>query len=181
MKKENTARHFITAFLIAAALYVVAYSWIEHRRNRKGPWQITFVGEKTAPEMLITQAWLGISNVAIVFPNGNLVSGNRKTNEAPSPALTTNARTSESTPSNFAPAIAETAEVPFTTVMTFAQPRPVPYPVPFGTCVFMDTTFLPGTVSFTNIFGHDIELLPRVLIIDRQEHAWKSGERIVLP
>jgi hypothetical protein len=44
----------------------------------------------------------------------------------------------------------------------------------------MDTTFLPGTVSFTNIFGHDIELLPRVLIIDRQEHSWKTGERIVL-
>ncbi|SPE57000.1 conserved hypothetical protein [Verrucomicrobia bacterium] len=61
--------------------------------------------------------------------------------------------------------------------LDFRQPRPVPYNVPFGKCVFMDTTFLPGTVSFV-LFGHEIELLPRVLVIDRQEHAWKSGSAI---
>ena len=56
----------------------------------------------------------------------------------------------------------------------FSQPRPVPYEVPFGKCLFMDTTFLPGTVTF-QLFGHEIELLPRVLIIDHQEHPWRSG------
>src|SRR5579859_5325558 len=30
--------------------------------------------------------------------------------------------------------------------LLFSQPRPVPYSVPLGQCVFMDTTFLPGTV-----------------------------------
>lgn len=56
----------------------------------------------------------------------------------------------------------------------FDQPRPVPFDVPFGKCVFMDTTFLPGTLTF-QLFGHEIELLPRVLIIDHQEHPWLPG------
>ena len=56
----------------------------------------------------------------------------------------------------------------------FAEPRAVPHEVPFGKCLFMDTTFLPGTVAF-QLFGHEIELLPRVLVIDHQEQAWRSG------
>jgi len=59
-----------------------------------------------------------------------------------------------------------------TVTLTFEQPRPVPYEVPFGKCVFMDTTFLPGTVTL-QLFGHEVELLPRVLVIDRQEHPWR--------
>lgn len=64
-------------------------------------------------------------------------------------------------------------------MMIFATPKEVPFPVPFGQCIFMDTTFLPGTVTF-NLFGHEIELLPRVLIIDKTEHAWQSDATIVL-
>jgi len=65
------------------------------------------------------------------------------------------------------------------TNFSFRQPQPVPYPVPMGSCLFMDTTFLPGTVTF-QLAGHEIELLPRVLIIDRQEHPWVSGSTITL-
>jgi hypothetical protein len=61
----------------------------------------------------------------------------------------------------------------------FRDPRPVPYPVPFGRCVFMDTTFLPGTLTF-ELYGHEIELLPRMMILDHDEHAWHSGEVIEL-
>ncbi len=61
----------------------------------------------------------------------------------------------------------------------FDQPRPVPFEVGFAKCVFMDTTFLPGTVTF-QAYGHEIELLPRVIILDHEEHAWSSGERIQL-
>ena len=64
-------------------------------------------------------------------------------------------------------------------ILIFDQPRPVPYAVPFGDCVFMDTTFLPGTVTF-HLFGHEIELLPRVLVLDREEHRWQSGASITL-
>ena len=63
--------------------------------------------------------------------------------------------------------------------LDFAQPRQVPYDVPFGKCVFMDTTFLPGTVTF-QLFGHELELLPRVLVIDLHEYPWTSGTNILL-
>jgi len=43
----------------------------------------------------------------------------------------------------------------------------------------MDTTFQPGTVVFTN-FGHEIQLLPRVLTIDKVERPWQSGTTIDL-
>jgi hypothetical protein len=47
--------------------------------------------------------------------------------------------------------------------------------VPFGRVVFLDTTFLPGTVT-VELFGHQIELLPRALIVNKQRRAWRSGE-----
>jgi len=69
---------------------------------------------------------------------------------------------------------------PTITTLFFAQPRPVPYDVPFGKCVFIDTTFLPGTITF-DLFGHEIELLPRALIIDCEEHRWQPNATIPLP
>jgi hypothetical protein len=61
----------------------------------------------------------------------------------------------------------------------FTQPKPVPFDVPLGKCVFMDTTSLPGTLVF-ELFGHEIQLLPRVLTIDKTEHPWESGARLSL-
>ena len=52
--------------------------------------------------------------------------------------------------------------------------------IPFGKVRFLDTTFLPGTVTL-DLYGHEVELLPRVLIIDKKEHMWRSGETIPLP
>jgi hypothetical protein len=66
-----------------------------------------------------------------------------------------------------------------TQTVDFSQARPWPYVVPFGQCVFMDTTFLPGTIAL-ELFGHEIQLLPRVLTIDKAERPWRSGERIEL-
>ena len=51
--------------------------------------------------------------------------------------------------------------------------------LPFGECIFDDLMYLPGTVTF-NLFGHEIELLPRVLIINHQERPWTSGATILL-
>lgn len=59
----------------------------------------------------------------------------------------------------------------------FDKPRPVPFEVPFGRCLFEDLTFLPGTVTF-DLFGHEIELIPRALTIDKQEYSWTSGATI---
>lgn len=66
-----------------------------------------------------------------------------------------------------------------TAQMEFSQARPVPFVVPFGKCVFLDPLFLPGTVAL-QLFNHEIQLLPRVLTIDRVERPWQSGERIEL-
>ena len=144
MKSDNPIKHFAFAFAIAVAIYFIAYSSIEHRRTRKGPWQVTFATSTNGePRMIIDQPTLHLENVEIVFA-GEVA------------AFTNNL-----------------------TTLQFSQPRQVPYEVPFGKCIFMDTTFLPGTLTF-QFFGHEIELLPRVMIIDHREQPWRSGSTITL-
>lgn len=143
VKRDNPAKHFIFAFVIALVGYIIVYHFIEHRRTRKGPWQVTFTNTPSGnAEIIINQASLDISNVQIQFTNSTLTNFSAMT-------------------------------------YWFSQPKRVPYEVSFGRCVFMDTTFLPGTITF-QLYGHEIELLPRVLILDRQEHKWVSGESVVL-
>ena len=64
--------------------------------------------------------------------------------------------------------------------IAFDTARETPFAVPSGQCVFLDTTSLPGNVTL-QIFGHEIQALPRVLTIDRQECAWQSDTTIPLP
>jgi hypothetical protein len=143
MKSDNPVRHFALAFVIAILIYFVAYQTIEHRRTRKGPWQVIFTNSPAGdPGIVINQPALRLTNVQILFTGASLQSRSAS-------------------------------------VMEFSQPRPVPYDLPYGKCVFMDTTFLPGTVTF-QFFGHEIELLPRIMIIDHSEHPWQSGTVIAL-
>jgi hypothetical protein len=51
--------------------------------------------------------------------------------------------------------------------------------VPFGTLVFDDLMYQPGTVTL-NLFGHEIELLPRTLIVNKKQIPWSSGTVIQL-
>jgi len=61
----------------------------------------------------------------------------------------------------------------------FDAPRPVPFPVPGGQCVFQDTTFLPGTVVLE--FGSNtIQMIPRGLTIGTNEFAWEIDKVISL-
>src|SRR6267142_1415004 len=155
MKSDNPWKHFLLAFLLALIIYAVFYQGIEYRRNRKGPWQVTFTNNAAgAPAIRITQPRLGLTNVELAFPGEAM----------PAPNL-----------SVAAPGTNDRSPI----TLLFREPRPVPYPVPFGKCVFMDTTFLPGTVTF-QLFGHEIELLPRVLIIDHAEHPWLSHSTLSL-
>jgi hypothetical protein len=71
------------------------------------------------------------------------------------------------TSTNSAPAIARQQIV-------FDTPKPVPFPVPGGECIFQDTTFLPGTVVL-DVIGVKIQLLPRVLTVESNEFAWKTN------
>jgi hypothetical protein len=144
VKSDNPLKHFTLVFVIALIGYWLAYYAIEHRRNRKGPWSVTFANTSTGvPTIMLNQPALRLTNVQISFMD----------------------RVGSATDSS--------------ATLSFSQPREVPYDVPFGKCIFMDTTFLPGTVTF-QLLGHEIELLPRILIIDHSEYPWHSNTNITL-
>jgi len=63
--------------------------------------------------------------------------------------------------------------------VAFEHGRPAPFDLPFGKCVFIDALYLPGTAA-CEMFGHEIQLMPRVLTIDKVERPWRSGEKILL-
>src|SRR5262245_25240436 len=60
--------------------------------------------------------------------------------------------------------------------VVFDKPRK---PIPFGTVIYDDLMFLPGVVTM-DLFGHEIELLPRTLIINKREYPWSSDTTIEL-
>jgi hypothetical protein len=62
----------------------------------------------------------------------------------------------------------------FSRTIEFGQTPP---DLPFGELIYQDPTFLPGTVTM-RLFGHVVELLPRVLTVDKKEYPWKSGSVI---
>jgi len=139
MKSDNLLRHLAIPFAIALVVYAISYTWIEHRRTRKGPWEVTFTNDLSgAPALVINQPSLAITNLQITFPR-------------------------------------ETARTNAT--LSFRIPQQVPWDLPYGKCVFMDTTFLPGTITI-DLFGHEIELIPRVLTIDQKEIPWESNKII---
>jgi hypothetical protein len=49
--------------------------------------------------------------------------------------------------------------------------------VPFGSVKYLDTTFLPGAIVF-DLFGHEVQLTPRVLILDRRDRPWQNGSDV---
>ncbi|MCI0744412.1 MAG: hypothetical protein L0Y58_03300 [Verrucomicrobia subdivision 3 bacterium] len=58
----------------------------------------------------------------------------------------------------------------------FDQPK---RSIPFGRVIYEDLTQLPGVVTF-DLFGHEIELLPRALIVNKREVPWNSRPSIEL-
>lgn len=60
--------------------------------------------------------------------------------------------------------------------VTFRKPK---QPLPFGKTKFEDLTYLPGSVAF-DFFGHEVELLPRTLYLNKAEKDWESGARYEL-
>src|SRR2546430_1333978 len=57
MKRDNLAGHLVIAFVIALAVYVLAYRGIEGRRTRQGPWEITFTNSPDGhPEIVVDQS-----------------------------------------------------------------------------------------------------------------------------
>ena len=62
---------------------------------------------------------------------------------------------------------------------TFRFESPLNLNVPYGRVRFHDLTYLPGTVTL-DLFGHEIEMLPRTLFINTKEVAWQNDSLQVL-
>ena len=74
----------------------------------------------------------------------------------------------------------ENAQTNLSQSVSFSRPlASLPCKMPFGEVIYEDLRTLPGVVTF-NLFGHEIELLPRVLIVDKKEIPWKSEAAIEL-
>jgi hypothetical protein len=171
MKSGGPLKHVVLAFVLAIVGYALFYRGIEHRRNEKGPWLVIFTNNAAGtPEIIVDQPTVGVTNVHITF-DGEPPPARSGTPAMSIPPDAPRADQLLQYETNFAATSA---------VQHFSRPYPVPFTVPFGKCVFLDTTFLPGTITFA-LFGHEIELLPRVLIIDFKEHAWQSGATIAVP
>jgi hypothetical protein len=69
----------------------------------------------------------------------------------------------------------ETAEGP-ATVVRFETPHQT---IPFGSVKYDDLTYLPGVVTL-DLFGHEIELLPRTLYVNREAIPWTNANRVVV-
>lgn len=66
------------------------------------------------------------------------------------------------------------------TTIAFDAARPVPFELPGGQCVFLDAISLPGTLTL-ELHGHQIQLLPRTLTLDRKEVGWAGLNETVIP
>jgi hypothetical protein len=60
--------------------------------------------------------------------------------------------------------------------VAFDMPRK---PCPFGKVIFDDLMYLPGNVTF-DLFGHEIQLLPRMLTVNKKERPWRSNTTLTL-
>ena len=139
-RRDGLLRHLAIAAALAVVFYCAAFSWIEHRRVAKGPWEIAFMSDGAGrPSVRISQAALKISE-RLSFPDDQVAR----------PNLAELVRFREATTN-----------------------------LPFGEVLLQDPLYLPGTITM-QLFGHRIEVLPRTLVVDQQEHAWKAGEEIVL-
>ena len=68
LKRDQLWKHLSIVFVAALGLYLAGFSWMEHRRTRLGPWEITFSRDAaSAPRIQINQPVLQITNVQLRF------------------------------------------------------------------------------------------------------------------
>lgn len=152
-KEDDILMFAAKTAIIAVILYIAIYSFDQWKRKKDGPWSVRFQADSNGtPTMVIDWEVRGYRNCTLVFPGETLPAG-------------------------------------FANVQTnFVDPVHLPQAVPFGQWFYADLTYLPGTVTF-NLFAedantpgkgrrHEIELLPRVLVVNRKEYRWKNNLRI---
>ncbi len=139
MKSENKTDGLLKPFAVVAIVslifYAVGFSWIQHRRTARGPWEIEFrASADGVPSLVVSQANLNVFET-IVFPTNKVSAQNLPQTVRFGPNST-----------NF----------------------------PCREMKYQDSMYLPGTVTI-DLFGHEVELIPRVLQIDAREYSWQSG------
>jgi len=139
---SSPGKTFLIIGLVTLIAYFTIFSWVESRRRKNGPWEITFTQIDDSPALLVNHLKLGLTNVVVIFLQATV------TNQQP-------------------------------TIIQFEHGQVAPFTLPYGKCVFLDTLFLPGTVT-CEMFGHEIQILPRTMTIDHVEHPWQPGEKILL-
>jgi len=141
MRSDGLLKHLAICAVIAVVFYVTFFTWIEHGRTARGPWEAIFRADAAGtPSLLISQTNLHITQT-LLFPG-----------------------------QTFHPA-------PFSRTVVFGLTPPE---MPFGELLYQDPTFLPGTVTM-RLFGHTVELLPRIMSIDKKEYPWRSGSVVQAP
>ena len=162
LRQANIPWRFLGGlFVVTLVLYFAGFFGIEHLRERKGPWQVIFDSAAvSSPTMTIRQPSLGIDGFRVVFEGASadgLASGEVMFDD---PGR--NAQPMDKTP--------ESSQ----------ELKQKSFAVPFGECVYQDLMFLPGVVTM-NLLGHEIELMPRTLVVDKKEVSWStSGAQITL-
>lgn len=66
MNSEGVGKQVVAVFVVTLIIYVVGFSWLEHRRVVKGPWNVAFATDDAGhPSLNISHTYLGISNVTV--------------------------------------------------------------------------------------------------------------------
>jgi hypothetical protein len=74
---NELVKHGSIAFLIAAVIYGGSYAWIQHRREFRGPWEITFQSDSNGtPAVLVRQPALNLMDQKIVFADQRIPDTN---------------------------------------------------------------------------------------------------------
>ena len=73
-----TWKSVVLTFVVATVFYLIAYSWLSKRQTGKGPWQVTFnTAPDDAPQIMVNQPSIGITNVIVRFGGEHLNPTNR--------------------------------------------------------------------------------------------------------
>ena len=165
MKRDqsNIPWRFLGGFFgVTLLLYFVGFYGVEHLRERKGPWRVEFDAAATGgPTAIIHHRSLGIEGFRIVFEGAS--SGGLKSGVVVFDNPKLNARSMDTAP--------ESSQ----------ELKQRSFVVPFGECIYQDLMFLPGVVTM-NLLGHEIELMPRTLVIDKKEIPWSTpASEIAVP
>ena len=152
-EQSNISWRFLGGlFAVTLVIYFAGFYGMEHLRDRKGPWQVNFDATAThGPTMTIHQLGLGIDGFRVVFEDAG-------TNGLTSGELAFDDPGRNKQPMDRTPESSQ-------------ELKQRAFEVPFGECIYQDLMFLPGVVTM-NLLGHEIELMPRTLVIDKKEIPW---------